>query len=130
MVHYCHHPCVALLFVPCREDQFWHGTADAVTAKCGISYHRRFQTCSCVCMLCVALAEKMGFGIAISMVMQMLLTVVGAGQAEAQKQRQQQLEMERMRRGYHRMHSARWVPYTGPRAGGGASCGTDGIAQR
>lgn len=54
-------------------------------------------------------AEKMGFGIAISMVIQMLLTVFGAGAAEAQKQRQQQLEMERMRRGYHRMHSARCV---------------------
>jgi hypothetical protein len=53
------------------------------------------------------LTEKMGMGLAISMVLQMLLSVVGGGAAEAQKQRQQQLEVERMRRGYHRMHSAR-----------------------
>jgi hypothetical protein len=63
--------------------------------------------CAFACCPCSA-AEKMGFGIAISMVLQMLLTVLGSGQEEAQKQRQQQLEMERMRRGYHRMHSARY----------------------
>lgn len=68
-----------------------------------------FDNILCV-LLWLHVAEKMGFGIAISMAIQMLLTVLGAGASEeAQRQRQQQLEMERMRRGYHRTHSARWV---------------------